>query len=393
MILGRCALAGHPPEDAPDPTSRSFAPLEDLLAALTVGPPGTENPKFLNKSDFQGDPDVRTPDVFPVAKRLAVAALLCVVGLAAAHAQTSGAQSGERPASAVQSQPARANSVRQSEMACSGFIEHRPPSGRLEIIGAEQEQEQRVYAEGDYLYISGGAQAGARVGQEFSIIRPRGRFKTRVSRKSGSLGMYTQEIGRLRIVRVKQNTSVALVTASCDNISLGDLLRETPARPVPAGRPETSLDIFAEPTGKQTGRIVLARDGREVLSRDDVVFIDLGSEDNVRVGDFLTIYRPLGTGDVTRFRNKEVTPGGSRSFESPVFRGGKYSNKAQRVKDPVDGHYKSVTNTPEIEARRPALPRKIVGEVIIISVEARTAAAVVTRTALEIHTGDFVEVQ
>jgi hypothetical protein len=332
--------------------------------------------------------------VFPAAKRLAVAAVLCcALGLAAAHAQTPDARTGERSAAATDIQAVRGNIVRESEMVCSGFIEHRPPTGRLEIIGAEEEQEQRFYGEGDYLYISGGTQAGARVGQEFSIIRPRGRFKSRFSRKSGSLGMYTQELGRLRIVRVKQNASVALVTASCDNILLGDLLREVPARPAPAGRVEASLDRFAEPTGKQTGRIVLARDGREVLTRDDVVFIDLGGEDNVRVGDFLTVYRPLGTGDISRFRNKEVTPGGSRGFESPVFRGGKYANKAQRVKDPADGHYKSVTNTPEIESRRPALPRKIVGEVIIISVEARTAAAVVTRTAQELHTGDFVEVQ
>lgn len=339
---------------------------------------------------------MRTPDAYRAARRLVFAAALSALGLAAPHAQTRDAQTrdaqtGAGPAgpAAQQGQAARPSAVRESEMACSGFIEHRPPSGRMEIIGAEQEQEQRVFGEGDYLYISG----GARVGQEFSVVRPRGRFSTRFSRKRGSLGMYTQEVGRLRVVRVKQNASVALVTASCDNLLLGDLLREVPARPAPAGRAETELDRFAEPTGKQMGRIVLARDGREVVSRDDVVFLDLGAEDNVRVGDFLTVYRPLGTGDISRFRNREEAPGGSRSYESPVFRGGKYSNQTQRVKDPVDGHYRSVINTPEIEERRPALPRKIVGEVVIISVEARTAAAVVTRTAQEIHTGDFVEVQ
>lgn len=321
---------------------------------------------------------MRTPDLFRASKRLAVAAVLCALGLAAAHAQA---------------RETRAAVIHESEIVCSGFIEHRPPKGRLEVIGAEQEQEQRVFGEGDYLYISGGAQAGARVGQEFSVVRPRGRFKTRFSRKSGSLGMYTQEMGRVRVVRVKQNASVALVTATCDNILLGDLLREVPARTAPAGRAETSLDRFAEPTGKQTGRIVLARDGREVVSRDDVVFIDLGAEDNVRVGDFLTVFRPLGTGDISRFRNREEAPGGSRSYESPIFRGGKYSNQAQRVRDVEDGHYKSIVNTPELRAGRPALPRKIVGEVVVIGVEGRTAAAVVTRTAQEIHTGDFVEVQ
>lgn len=332
---------------------------------------------------------MRTPDLFPAGRRLpaVVAALaLCVLATAAARAQSGGA-----PAS--QDQSGRVSSVRESEMACAGFIEHHPPKGRLEIIGAEQEQEQRVFAEGDYLYISGGAQAGARAGQEFSVVRPRGRFKTRFSRKSGSLGMYTQEVGRLRVLRVRQNMSLALVTASCDNLLLGDLLREVPARPAPAVRAEATLDRFAEPTGKQTGRIVLARDGREALTRDDVVFLDLGAEDNVRVGDFLTVYRPLGAGAISHFRDREQAPGGSRAYESQVYRGGKYSNQAQRVKDTEDGHYRSITNTPELRAGRPAMPRKIVGEVVIIGVEGRTASAVVTRTAQEIHTGDYVEMQ
>jgi hypothetical protein len=285
--------------------------------------------------------------------------------------------------------------ARESEMECAGFIEYRPPAAsRLEIVGAEQEQEQRTYAEGDYLYLSGGAQQGVREGQEFAVIRPRGRFKTRFSSKRGSLGMYTQELGRVRVVETKQNVSVALVTRSCDQMLLGDLLREVVQRPAPVVRAEQPvLDRFADPTGKQQGRIVLARDGREAVAKDEVVFIDLGSEDNVRPGDYLTVYRRVGTGDITRFKDKEVTQGGSGGFESDRFRGGKYSIKSQRVKDPDDGHYRHVTNTPAIESRRPEMPRKIVGEVVIISVEARTAAAVITRAAQEIHTGDFVEVQ
>ena len=325
----------------------------------------------------------------------AVAASLCAFGLAGvARAQTPADRVAESPAAATSTQlAAPAPAARETEMQCAGFIEHRPPAGRLEIVGAEHEQEQHVFVEGDYVYINGGAQAGVRAGQEFSVIRPRGRFKTRFSRKDGSLGMYTQELGRLRVVNVKQNVSVALITQSCDNMLLGDLMREVPVRPAPIVRAELPLERFSEPSGKQQGRIVMARDFREVLSKDEVVYIDLGAEDNVKPGDHLTIYRPLGTGGISRFKADEVIPGGSRSFESPVYRGGKYSNMAPRVKDPVDGHYKSITSEIAVKSRRPALPRKIVGEVVIISVEQRTAAAVITRHAQEIHTGDFVEVQ
>jgi hypothetical protein len=39
------------------------------------------------------------------------------------------------------------------------------------------------------------------------------------------------------------------------------------------------------------------------------------------------------------------------------------------------------------------MPRKVVGEMVILSVQQRTAAAVITKVAQEVHTGDYVEVQ
>jgi hypothetical protein len=39
------------------------------------------------------------------------------------------------------------------------------------------------------------------------------------------------------------------------------------------------------------------------------------------------------------------------------------------------------------------MPRKIVGEMVIIDVQTRTATAIITRTVGEVHTGDWVEIQ
>jgi hypothetical protein len=49
--------------------------------------------------------------------------------------------------------------------------------------------------------------------------------------------------------------------------------------------------------------------------------------------------------------------------------------------------------TPDIKDDRPRMPRKIVGELVVLSVQQRTATAVITRIAQEVHTGDFVELQ
>ena len=329
-------------------------------------------------------------------QHFATLALLCALSVTIASAQRrdpGAPQPASRPTVNMPAESAPTPVARESELQCSGQIETTPVSTALEIVGAEQEQEQHVFADGDYIFISGGAQQGIRVGQEFSVVRPRGQFRSSFSGKRGSLGIYTQEVGRVRVLEVKNNISVALVVRTCDSILLGDLLRDVPQRVAPASRPETDLARFADPTGKQSGRIVLARDTREMVSRDQVVFIDLGAEDNIKVGDYLTIYRPAGTGNITRFRDKEITSNAQRGYESERFRGGKFSNKSQRIKNPQGGTFSETVNTPEIKSRRPAVPRKVVGEVVILNVQARTATAVITRVAQEVHTGDFVELQ
>jgi hypothetical protein len=331
-------------------------------------------------------------------RSLVASLLLCAGGLlCSAHAQTGG---GARPMPqatpnvlmpAPQSPQAVAGS---NNLYCSGFIQYAPAPNNLQIVGGEEEQSKRVYAQGDIVYINAGAQQGVQAGQEYIVIRPRGQWRSRLSKKKGWLGVYTQEVGILRVLRIKDQVSVAEVKSSCDNLLLGDLLRAAPTRVAPLRRLDERLDRFADPSGKQTGRIVLARDTQEMLTRDQVVFIDLGSEDNVKPGDYLTIYRPVGKGNITRFRDEEVTPTANSGFESNIFKGGKFSNKAQRVKDANStGIFGPMVTTPKIQHSRPRLPRKIVGEMIILSVQQRTAAAVITRVAQEVHTGDYVEVQ
>jgi hypothetical protein len=282
----------------------------------------------------------------------------------------------------------------ETELSCAGYIEYAPNHSGLEVVGAEQEQEQATFSTGQLVFINAGSQQGVRVGQEFQVVRPRGQFSTKLTRKAGQLGVFTQEIGRLRVTVVKERMSVAEVANSCEMILLGDLLRNVPRRISPPAGDTADLDRFADPTGKQNGRIVLARDAREMISRHQIVYIDLGTEDNVKEGDRLTVYRPAGTGNISRFRDEEVALPSNYGFESEVYRGGKFSIGSQRVEDPNRGDMKGpVMTTPKVKRRRPEMPRKIVGEIVVLDVQARTATAVITRIAQEIHTGDFVEVK
>jgi hypothetical protein len=343
---------------------------------------------------------VRSCDTLPACKILLLLLLFCAFAHAPASAQTSGQRSApqrprspaERPTLVVPEERRPAPAARASEFACGGFIEQTSQAAAGQIIGAEQEAERNVFAEGDMVFVDAGAQAGVRVGQEFTVVRPRGQFNSKFSRKAGSLGVYTQEVGRLRVVRVRDRVSVAEVWVACSDLLVGDLLRPAQERPTPQARAETALDRFAEPTGKQTGRLVLARDGREMVSRDDVVFVDLGAEDGVKVGDYLTIFRPEGHGTLVKHRDEQAA-NARRGFESEEFHSGGFSNQSQRVKDVDGSKYGETVKTPAVRRARPTVPRKVVGELVVLRVEGRTATAVVTRVAQEIHTGDAVEVQ
>lgn len=268
-----------------------------------------------------------------------------------------------------------------------------------EIVGAEQEQEQRTYADGDIVYLNAGSQQGIKEGQKFQIIRPRGDVKGVHKQKRGFLGTYIQEIGQLQVFKVRENTSAAQITFTCDAALLGDLLAPVPDRESPLQRAEENLDRFADPTGKQTGRLMMAKDNREMVTRNDIVYIDLGSEDQIKRGDYLTIYRPLGTGNVTRVDNEEMARNRATGFQSDRYRGGGLSNQGSRAKDETafvnaNGRYRyrPITSR-EVKRHRPPMPRKIVGEMVIIDVQTRTATAIITRVANEVHTGDWVEIQ
>ena len=274
---------------------------------------------------------------------------------------------------------------------CAGYVETGSVNTANEIVGAEDEQEQNIYSQGDNVYISMGTNRGVKVGDVFSVIRPRGRVETRWTTKN-NLGFYVQEVGAVEVVNVKAEISVARVVSSCDNLLLGDLLQLTPARTSPVVQQRPALNLFSsDNNGKAFGRIFMARDGQEMLGREQIVYIDLGTEDKVKVGDYLTVYRRLGTGNLFENDERESVSAREEGFQSEKYRGGKFSNQAPRKSgDKATGRI--ITNEDAKRNRQKPL-RKVVGEIVILNVKEKTATAVITRTAQEIHTGDRVQLQ
>lgn len=270
---------------------------------------------------------------------------------------------------------------------CGGYVQSSPINTNNPVVGAEFESDKHTFAQGDKLVIQGG---NYQVGDKLSVVRPRGRVETRWTKK-GNLGFYVQELGVVEIIKVKSDISIAMVKNSCDNMLLGDLVIPMTEKSLPEMKERTPLDIFGDATGKSTGRIFMARDNQEMLSSEQIVYIDLGSEDNVKTGDYLTIYRPLGTTNIVDRIYSESMSARDEGFQSNEYRGGKFSNQAPRKKGEL-ARGKKMTSE-DARSRRPKNIRQVVGEMIILNVKEKTATAMITRTTHEVHTGDYVEVQ
>ncbi len=302
-------------------------------------------------------------------------AAVCILG-SSATAQRPGGDVARRPM-----RVAEGNNVQ-----CAGYVTSSAIDTSSRLVGGWNEQDGWFYSQGQFVYLN---TAGAKVGDRFAVVRPRGQVNTKWSSK-GKLGMYVQEVGSVEVVRVKGDHAVAKVHRSCDNFLLGDLVRPMENREVPMFVERPALDVFADASGKAKGRLFMARDNQEVLSRENIVYVDLGAEDNVKIGDYLTVFRPLGKGNLRGNTAKESVEARVGGFGSLGYRGGEFSNQTAR-KSGDNANGRGVTSDKAKEGR-PDI-RKVVGELIVLNVKEKTATAMVVRNAQEIHTGDWVEIQ
>ena len=289
----------------------------------------------------------------------------------------------------VVNKPATKHVAERNNVYCAGYVQTSPVDTSSKIIGSTEEQEQFNYFANNDVWINAGSDKGVKVGDVMSVIRPRGAVKSKWSKKD-DLGFLVQEVGAVEVVRVNGDHSLARVKMSCDSLMLGDLVQPMVSRSAPLAHPRPALDRYMAPSDKATGRLLFGRDGSEMFGTEQIVYIDLGEEDSLRIGDYVTIFRPLGKGNVFTSVQSESTNAHIGDFGSRAYGGSGFSNQAPRKSGDKAGG--SIVTVNEAKEGRPNL-RKVVGEAVVLNVKERTATVLITRTAQEIVAGDWVEVQ
>jgi hypothetical protein len=267
------------------------------------------------------------------------------------------------------------------DLYCAGYIRATAPTANIQIVGGEEENTIVHFGQGDVVYLNAGRGQNLRPGMLFSITRPMGKFRSPYQRVGGKdLGVFVRELGVIRIMEVQPQTATARIIVSCGDVQLGDVLVAFEERSAPATDVSQPLPRYQLPSCLNPGRIVLQREQREYIGQRDVVYVDLGAENGVRAGDKFTIFRDKpDDANIFNYNDDDIAPRQSSDYQSDKFKGGKFSND-----HPYEERQK-------VKNKRAPLPPKIVGELVIIKVQGKSATAIVTRTTQEVHTGDHIE--
>ncbi len=270
--------------------------------------------------------------------------------------------------------------ARRSDLYCTGYISDLPPTKDVQVIGGEGENFQYAFSTGSILYLNRGREDGIQSGAVYYIIRPVGEVKHPFKKKKTRVGTLVRELGMLRVTEVQASTATAEIIVACDSVYLGDLLRPYEEIVSPAPRDAQPLPRYAEASGGVTGQIIMSPQYREYLAANQVVYLDLGKKDGLQPGDYFTIYRKIGSRErVAHMKEYNVVEKHNRDYQSDQYRGGEVSNGATRK-----SRHKVIDD-------REKLPRKVMGELVILRVENSTAVAMITRTTAEVNIGDHVE--
>lgn len=264
-----------------------------------------------------------------------------------------------------------------ADVYCSGFISKQILPDANFVAGGFETPTTTKFTRGDIIYLEG---TGYTAGAEYEVIRALrdvNEYEMYPGQKKllKETGQPYEELGRIKIIDTRSRTSIARIEYACDGINPGDTAIPFAEKLSVAFHPPVRFDIFLPASSKVSGRIVMGKDFDSQLGTGHKVYMNVGANQGVKVGDF---YRAVRSYDADL-----NDPVDSLSFKAAL-------SEDSQVKTPsVDPARFTKGNGPVIHVRD--LPRRAVGEIVIIGVTPTTATGMIVFSLEDVHAGDGVE--
>jgi hypothetical protein len=264
-----------------------------------------------------------------------------------------------------------------SDLYCAGFISKQILPDANYVAGGLQTPSTTKFTRGDLVYLQG---TGYTAGAEYEVIRAlRDANESEMFPGQQKLmketGQAYEEVGRVKVVDTRNKTAIAQVEYVCDGVNPGDTTIPFAEKPAIDFHESIRFDRFLPASSKVSGRIVMGKDFDSQLGTGQKVYINIGSNQGVKIGDYFRAVRSYET-DLR-------DPADSLSFKAAI------AEDTQKKTPSVDPKMFTKGNGPVIHVRD--LPRRSVGEIVIIGVTNTTATGMVVFSLEDMHAGDNVE--
>lgn len=264
----------------------------------------------------------------------------------------------------------------QNDLYCSGIVTNQSVPRSSYVITGQGSDHNITWSDGDYVYINRGANQGVKVGDEFSVVRPEVDEVPDVQWSKwqdgiiGKMGTVWADEGRVTTVVVDPNVSIARVSNSCNYLQRGDIVLPFAERTAPALKSEENFDQFAPPSGKAKAMIIVGKNFQEQVGTYDVVYVNLGTSQGVKVGDYFRVFRYTGTQHEFVFQEPRFAFDVAGDW-GPTFGFGAAPKKWDW------------SNT----------PREVLGEGVVLRTSPNSSTVMLTLTLKEVYSGDYVEIE
>lgn len=307
--------------------------------------------------------------------------VLLVAAMAGAQSTADGAMADATPQGTIPTSASfpieRVLKPSAADIYCAGFINrHSLPDAHF-VAGGLQTPADTKYFNGDIVYLQG---SGYSVGAQYEIVRAMrdvNEYEMFPGQKKllQATGQAYGEIGRVRIIDTRHKTAIAIVEFSCDPINPGDTAIPYAEKPMVDFHPPLRFDRFLPPASKVSGRIVMGKDFDSELGTGRTVYINVGSNQGIKVGDYFRAVR--------NYEGDLKDPVDSLSFKAAI------SEDTQMKQPSFDPGMFERGKGPVIHVRD--LPRRAVGEIVVIGITPTTATGMIVFSMEDVHAGDGVE--
>ncbi len=263
-----------------------------------------------------------------------------------------------------------------ADLYCAGFVSKPIGTKHQFVTGGLESPFTTRFANGEAVYLNGHYEAG----QQYAIVRELkdpNRFELFRGQWSAlkAAGQPYEELARVRVIDARSKMAVAKVEFSCDTVLPGDYVVPFVEKPAMAFHAPIRFDRFLPATGQLSGRIILAKDFDSELGTGGKVYLNIGANQGLKVGDFLRASRTYQT---TAHDSVD-----SLSFSAST------QEPTQTKEIAVNPGFMDVRKGPVVHVSD--MPRRAVGEIVIIGVTPATATGMIVFSDEPVHVGDRVE--